>query len=182
MDVAADALSQNLVFSAPCTSCGKARTYKNKQNYLKSKDKLCLSCTHYSKSGAPKTRVNALGEICCSSCFDYKIEKHFHKHKSSGKPYSRCIDCHRNQSKMYFKEVYRYAQYGLTKEEYGQLVESQNNKCAGCQENMEDPHVDHDHATNRVRGLLCHGCNAALGLIKDDTNTLNNLIKYLEKK
>ena len=40
--------------------------------------------------------------------------------------------------------------------------------------------VDHCHATGTVRGLLCHNCNRALGLLHDNTEVLLNAIKYLE--
>ncbi len=39
--------------------------------------------------------------------------------------------------------------------------------------------VDHDHETNKVRGLLCNSCNKALGLFKDNPNILNQAINYL---
>ena len=40
--------------------------------------------------------------------------------------------------------------------------------------------VDHDHLTNEFRGLLCNGCNKGLGLFRDNIQSLNNAIKYLE--
>lgn len=40
--------------------------------------------------------------------------------------------------------------------------------------------VDHDHKTRNVRGLLCHNCNRALGLLKDNINSLKSAISYLE--
>ena len=40
--------------------------------------------------------------------------------------------------------------------------------------------VDHNHKTNKVRGLLCHNCNRALGLLQDNTETLENAINYLK--
>jgi len=43
-------------------------------------------------------------------------------------------------------------------------------------------HIDHCHNTGEVRGVLCAGCNLAIGHAKEDINTLNNMIKYLTNK
>ena len=40
--------------------------------------------------------------------------------------------------------------------------------------------VDHCHKTGKVRGLLCHSCNTALGLLKDNTDVMRLAINYLE--
>ncbi len=42
--------------------------------------------------------------------------------------------------------------------------------------------VDHDHETGKVRGLLCHHCNVALGHLQDDPNTIKALLDYLCKQ
>jgi len=41
--------------------------------------------------------------------------------------------------------------------------------------------VDHCHNTNKVRGLLCSRCNTALGLLKDDENTILNALMYVRE-
>ncbi|HEY2078727.1 MAG TPA: endonuclease domain-containing protein [Streptosporangiaceae bacterium] len=73
---------------------------------------------------------------------------------------------------------YRISLYGLTQEQFDRLLEVQGHACAMCHEPFDGGqliHVDHDHACcqkrNRscgkcVRGLLCHGCNIALGHIE----------------
>lgn len=74
--------------------------------------------------------------------------------------------------------------YGLTEEGYNQLFTEQNGKCKCCgkhQSELKRPlYVDHDHETKKVRGLLCHKCNVAIGLVDENTVTLNEMIKYLE--
>lgn len=78
--------------------------------------------------------------------------------------------------------------YGLTYEEVKQLREQQNNLCAICGEigfMMNDRvkstlNVDHDHKTGKIRGLLCHNCNRALGLLQDNVERLRKAITYLE--
>ena len=74
--------------------------------------------------------------------------------------------------------------YGLNSQKYDDLLVSQNHLCAICGRDSRDMtyylHVDHDHTTNRVRGLLCAPCNVYLGYIKDDVTKLNKAIIYLD--
>jgi hypothetical protein len=72
--------------------------------------------------------------------------------------------------------------YGLSLEEYNSLLLFQKNMCAICEtefSNGNNPHVDHCHITNKVRGLLCRQCNLLLGHAKDDTDILIKSINYL---
>jgi hypothetical protein len=75
--------------------------------------------------------------------------------------------------------------YGITNQDYEQMLENQGFCCAGCglhQNILEKKlNVDHDHVTGKVRGLLCGNCNRALGLVKDNLETLVRLHEYLEK-
>lgn len=72
--------------------------------------------------------------------------------------------------------------YGLTREEYDQLV-IDHPSCAICNEPFGDitPHVDHDHVTGIIRGLLCPNHNKALGLFKDNPVDLIAAANYLIK-
>jgi len=71
--------------------------------------------------------------------------------------------------------------YGITEEQYMDLLDAQDCACAICGLVSEDKKlvVDHDHATGRVRSLLCSNCNTALGLFRDDPNLLVNAAMYL---
>jgi hypothetical protein len=61
------------------------------------------------------------------------------------------------------------------------MLDSQNNKCAICaREFVRTPHIDHNHTTEVVRGLLCYSCNGAIGQFHENVNTLKAAIKYLE--
>lgn len=79
--------------------------------------------------------------------------------------------------------------YGITTQDYLNMVISQDNKCAICnspetirQNNkVNELAIDHDHKTNKVRGLLCGSCNRGIGLFKENTNLLKLAITYLEK-
>lgn len=75
--------------------------------------------------------------------------------------------------------------YGLILADYDKISENQNGVCATCggiNENGRRLAVDHNHKTNRVRGLLCSNCNMALGNIKDNINTLSKMIVYLNRR
>lgn len=73
--------------------------------------------------------------------------------------------------------------FGLTIEQFEQMLWEQEFRCLGCnihQSELKKPlAVDHDHKTGEVRGLLCDPCNFALGCVKDDIKILLRLIKYL---
>jgi hypothetical protein len=76
------------------------------------------------------------------------------------------------------------AKYGITPEIYDSLLEEQGGVCAtsGCGgEGNPWLHVDHDHHTGLVRGLLCHSCNMALGNARDSIEVLEGLIAYLRR-
>jgi len=69
----------------------------------------------------------------------------------------------------------------MTVEEYDERLASQGAKCAICSIKPEYAlHVDHDHRTGYVRGLLCIGCNRILTAGWDNPNVLRLAIKYLE--
>ena len=71
--------------------------------------------------------------------------------------------------------------YGLTMEAYTAMLDEQGGACAICGSAPDGRplHVDHDHATGAVRGLLCGLCNAGLGNYRDDPALLAKAIAYL---
>lgn len=81
--------------------------------------------------------------------------------------------------------------YGITLEEYDHMFQEQGKVCAICKQpekkidgrshQVQRLHVDHDHKTGKVRGLLCNTCNVILGLVDDDPDYFKLLVTYLEK-
>lgn len=62
------------------------------------------------------------------------------------------------------------------------LIERQNNLCSICGVRLgKDFHVDHCHKTGLIRGILCGLCNRGLGCFKDNLNSLQSAIRYLEQ-
>lgn len=74
--------------------------------------------------------------------------------------------------------------YGVTVEQYREMLARQGGVCAVCQREPDDAArslcVDHDHETGAVRGLLCRPCNAAIGLLEEDPDRLRAALAYLE--
>ena len=79
--------------------------------------------------------------------------------------------------------------FGITVEQYQQMLSEQNGVCAICK-NPETCKqggvlmalaVDHDHATGRVRQLLCRSCNVGLGNYNDDPDLLQTAAEYLRR-
>jgi Recombination endonuclease VII len=73
--------------------------------------------------------------------------------------------------------------FGLTAEEYDALLQCQDGRCAICREPGNDSialHVDHDHVTGRVRGLLCFRCNGGLGQFREEPELLRRAAWYVE--
>jgi hypothetical protein len=81
------------------------------------------------------------------------------------------------------REYWLKHKYGISENEYLNLLEEQGNRCAICK--TDKPmgygwHIDHCHSRNTIRGILCQKCNQALGLFNDKTETIKEAIKYLE--
>jgi hypothetical protein len=74
--------------------------------------------------------------------------------------------------------------YGLTIEDFERLVEEQNHCCSICKQflkSSKELHVDHDHQTGAVRGLLCKHCNQGLGHFRDSELYLESALDYLRR-
>lgn len=75
--------------------------------------------------------------------------------------------------------------YGISLEEYNILLEKQHKVCAICKQECVSGRmlcVDHNHKTNKVRGLLCVNCNRAIGNLKDKVVLFSRAINYLKGK
>ena len=75
--------------------------------------------------------------------------------------------------------------YGITTNEYDDMFLRQNGKCDSCQSPQKDFkrrfHVDHNHSTGKIRGLLCVKCNYLAGLYEQNPNCLDQIKSYVEK-
>ena len=135
----------------------------------------------------------------CSKCKSNKDSSAFHKDKRSKDGlYGYCIDCvklknkHKGpeQRKKHFRARRNYnlrTKFGLSSQEVDQIIErSLTGNCEICgkpeQHNTKKAlSLDHNHKTNKIRGLLCHNCNLVLGHSLDDIAILTKAINYLIK-
>lgn len=88
---------------------------------------------------------------------------------------------------MYARRCKLKQKYNMTIEEWETLFNVQGRCCANPKCRSTEPkdirgywHTDHDHLTERVRGILCRKCNLALGYVNDSTEILKGLIEYIE--
>jgi len=74
--------------------------------------------------------------------------------------------------------------FGISLEQYDEMLRRQNHCCAICHRHQDEIKrkfaVDHDHATGRIRSLLCNFCNTSLGGFDDSIEKLERAISYLE--
>lgn len=145
-------------------------------------------------------------EKCCTTCGVTSPVENFSLvrtgkygpiHKSTCKP------CQATAARKWFHENKERAKeskhawtlrttYGITPEQYQEMLAAQNGVCSICKQVEPTEHgrtgtqfrlaVDHCHDTGRVRGLLCQRCNRAIGLLGDSVDLLREAINYLEKK
>jgi len=114
----------------------------------------------------------------CSCCKLIKPARGFHKWAlGPDKLQNRCKSCNKeNNLKVTLKK------FGIPQEEYDQLQKDQNRLCAICfVDEGKTLCIDHNHATNKVRGLLCNKCNKGIGLLGDSVELIRSALNYLEK-
>ena len=157
--------------------CPGCETKKPTSNFTKSLTKknglqcYCKSCMTAQRKTRASTRV--VFEKLCRSCGKVKAANQFHKNKSMIDGLGAvCSECFRwNQIKYKYK---------IDRNLYEVFIKVQRGVCAVCKRPSKTPlHVDHDHRTNAVRGLLCGPCNRAIGLLGEDCYRLESAISYL---
>lgn len=126
----------------------------------------------------------------CSACGEFKLASEFSlerdvKAKDGISMRKQCRPCREHiKWTSFIKRT-----YGITADDYYEMLEKQDCKCAICgSEQVNNMRVssnklfiDHCHTSGEVRGLLCSKCNHALGLFNDDVNLLHSAIEYLNK-
>jgi Recombination endonuclease VII len=125
----------------------------------------------------------------CRDCGERKPLDEFPRNKnSSDGRRTYCKPCHNARGRETLERLYGNSRhyhlkrrYGISAKEFDELVATQGGGCAIC--GKEEPeHVDHDHLTGEVRGVLCFNCNGGLGQFRDSTDFLRSAATYLEQR
>ena len=147
----------------------------------KPKWKVCTRCSTRKRIRYFALRRNGhVGSWCrkCANAYSRMYARTSEKNKRWRIEYRKTSGYRWAHSELYFKKT-----YGIDYEDWARRYERQESCCAGCgfQFDFAKPiHVDHNHTTGAVRGLLCTTCNLALGASKDSPGTLRKLADYLE--
>lgn len=83
------------------------------------------------------------------------------------------------ERKRYLRIKHFEKSYGISLETRDAMILERGSHCDICGA-VADLHIDHDHETDQIRGMLCFNCNVALGYMKDDPSRLQNAIEYLK--
>lgn len=148
--------------------CGGCDTNKPKSDFykdIKMKDGLYTQCKVCKNKQNKKYRDTPNGKIISrKSLYKYNTS-------SKGKEIKRNSELKRK--------------YNITSEEYTRILKDQGGVCAICGSSTPGGpgkfHVDHDHDTGKVRGLLCNNCNLGMGYYKDSIGVHLSAVQYLRK-
>lgn len=117
----------------------------------------------------------------CVTCGRERCRKHYQanteRRKETGAEY-------RKNNPGSWRRAHLKRAYRMTLEEFNKLFQRQGNRCAICYSETHGGrgwHVDHCHASGKIRGILCHPCNSTLGYAKEDVARLKACASYLRK-
>lgn len=133
--------------------------------------KICKKCNNEKKLSEFWVDNSRIDGLCprCKVCESNRIKDKYHNKEGE-------------KERIKYKHIER--RYGLTKEEYLQKLNKQGCQCEICKVELKNDiktHIDHNHKTGKVRGILCKECNHILGWVKDDINRIQWYINYLNK-
>lgn len=142
-------------------------------------DKKCYCCgeiKEIKEFGVDRMTVNGSATIC-KPCKRKKIKFYFNSFSDERKEDRRLKNLRYNL---------KY-NFNLSLEDYETMVEQQNGVCAICSQppikgNGNRLHIDHNHSTGKIRGLLCSTCNQGLGFFQDSFETLLSASHYLKER
>lgn len=179
-----------------CASCGKEF-----QPYRSYQIACSRSCRERTKDQSPRRR---LYDLTCKGCGEQfaaiwtgmgrqptcgPCTAETHRTKKDRHNAARRVDGLRGEYWKEYSRKYRIRRYGITETEFEQLLVTQNGVCAVCGSPpvpgtgpaTKRLHVDHNHQTGKIRGLLCNSCNRGIGYFKDDSALLRAAADYIDR-
>ncbi|MFD4933962.1 endonuclease VII domain-containing protein [Streptomyces virginiae] len=116
------------------------------------------------------------GHKRCPQCEEIKPHSEWEPNKTTSDGWSSyCRSCRAKRN----RASYFMRKYGITEAERDEMIAAQGGVCVICRDAPAE-HVDHDHQTGKVRGVLCFSCNAALGQFKDRPDVMRRAAAYVE--
>lgn len=131
------------------------------------------------------------GNFICKACGTSKPRSEYYKSSRDGVS-AYCAECTKLKTASWSltprgkrsRVKANLKKYGINGDDFLDMFNAQEGKCAICPTPLllldKNTHVDHDHVTGIVRGLLCSHCNLMLGHAKDNPDTLRSAASYLE--
>lgn len=154
--------------SGVASACKECRQPKSRQYYEENKDNKILASCKYQKENSERVLKNRRKWILINPDAVKRNSTNWRKN---------------NPQKV--RSSILKARYNLSLADYQELLLQQGGVCAICHRvpnTNKNLVVDHDHITNQIRGLLCNSCNLALGLLKDNKETIKSALNYLGSK
>lgn len=124
---------------------------------------------------------NDLGEMGLSSSCKECSRKFARKNSKEKQRWKHLTVEQQKKRAINKKDWHLQNSYGISLASFTFLLESQGGCCACCDHPMTRPHVDHDHLTRKVRGLLCGTCNTGIGQFGEDPVRCERAAVYLRK-
>lgn len=119
-----------------------------------------------------------------SYCIDCTRSYHRDTYLADVQKHKNLVAAYRKKNPDKIKEWGLQRKYGISLDTYNRMFLSQGGRCAICRTDVPAKkygwHVDHDHSTEKVRGILCNKCNRGLGYLNDSLDILKAAIKYIE--
>lgn len=147
--------------------------------YMKNRDRLLPIRRAYNKKRGASAEGKEKERIRNASPERVLYRKQYKKTEAGKEAHAKYMSKDTTKSRLKRNRI--KTRYGITEERYRELVAEQGGTCAICKEPSGQLHIDHDHVTGRVRGLLCGTCNRGLGMFKDDADNLRSAITYLSE-
>lgn len=165
-----------------CLRCEQVKPttdfHKDSNGYYRN---VCKECRNKERSLRVPSQIRIPEEKRCPWCKQVKPIKEFglkSQRKDGHDTY--CRDCNNIREQIKGTKQQRPP---LSREEYNRKLQEQGGVCAICKTppKRRRLHIDHNHQTGQIRDLLCHNCNLAFGMMREDPKHIKALLAYAEK-